>query len=63
MEENSDKFAENDKETTRVLDVHHRLKFSKKPWNACTHNMKLMNHHLTDKWILVRGTCPVKDVF
>jgi len=25
------------------------------PWNACAHNMKLINHDLKDKWILDSG--------
>ena len=25
------------------------------PWNACAHNMKLINHDLKDKWILDIG--------
>jgi len=52
----SHNFSHNLLQTMRACDFYHWLKSLVDPWNACAHNMKLINHDLKDKWILDIGS-------
>ena len=49
------RLPKNGKQKMRARDFHHLLNSSVEPWNACSPNMKLINHDLKDKRILDSG--------